>query len=57
MKASARPIVDGCICQTCAARGDECDYGAEAGHDECTFCERGKHVREREIEDEREAEA
>jgi hypothetical protein len=56
MKASARAIVDGCICQTCADRGDECDYGAEPGHDECSFCERGRHVREREIEDEREAE-
>jgi len=52
-----RAIVDGCICQKCADRGDECDYGAEPNHDECSLCERGRHVRERDREDEMEQES
>jgi hypothetical protein len=51
------PIANGCICQKCAERGTECDYGTEEGHDECTFCEKGKHVTEREIESAKEEEA
>lgn len=45
---SSRPIPDGCICQRCADRGQECDYAAEPGEDECGSCKRGRHAMDRE---------
>ena len=37
------PKVNGCICQTCADDGQECELVALDGRDECPDCDAGRH--------------